>query len=268
MSHPPEGNRRDLAPAVTRAMRVLDVVGDSMGRALALSEIAKAIGAPKSSTSNLCTALEESGMLRRHADGRYSLGRRTVELGAAYVASFDQVQEFHRLCLESPALSRELVKIALLDGTEVVYLARHEGRPPLQFSARVGARFPAASTAVGNILLSLLDDAEIRTRFDRPGAFPRWTENSVTGIEQLLEKVAVARRNGHAVDDAAVLPGIEGLAVALPSEATYGTMLGLGVSFDQATTTDAQRAELLSELRELRDRLVNPESIMVPTGRR
>ena len=96
-----------------------------------LGDIARGIGAAKSSTSNLCQVLEDGRMISRTATG-YVLGRRTVELGGAYIARFNQIREFYDYCTASPLLSHEVVQIAMLDGTEVLYLARHEGRAPMR----------------------------------------------------------------------------------------------------------------------------------------
>ncbi|SDD85108.1 IclR family transcriptional regulator [Auraticoccus monumenti] len=257
---------RDLAPAVTRSIRILDILAEHRGEAMSLTEIAAAIGAAKSSTSNLCAVLEDSGLIQRRRGGGYALGSRTAELGGAYISSFDQLQEFHRLCLASPHLSQQLVKVALLDGTEVLYLARHEGRAPLQLAASIGARFPAASTAVGNVLLAALDDEEIARRFAVPGAFPRWTATSVADLETLVRRVDLARRRGWADDEGAVLAGMQGLAVVLPPVYQHETPLALGVSFPAAETSEEEREELLAELCSLRDDLIAPFQAMRPGG--
>ena len=74
---PPE---RAPAPAVSRALRILTLLEQADGVPLPLGDIARGIEAAKSSTFNLCQALEEGTMIVR-ANGGYLLGRRTVELG-------------------------------------------------------------------------------------------------------------------------------------------------------------------------------------------
>src|SRR3954454_11327551 len=201
---------RDPAPAVTRALAILDFVAAAGGRPMSLSELARALGAAKSSTLNVCTALENGRLVQRR-DGGYVLGRRTVELGGAYLSTFDQVREFYRLCAESPVLSHELVQIAILDGTEVLYLARHEGRAPLRLSAGIGDRFPAALTAVGNALLALLPPDEVAARFSHPEAFPHRTDRSITSLGELQDRLAIARERGVAIDEGGVHPAVVGI---------------------------------------------------------
>lgn len=248
---------RDPAPAVTRSIKILGLLADAHGHPLALSEIARAIGAAKSSTSNLCIVLEENALIQRR-DGGFVLGRRTVELGGAYIASFDQVREFYRLASQSTLLSRELLQIAVLDGTDVLYLARHEGRAPLRLSASIGDRFPAASTAVGNALLSVLDDNDIASRFVSADAFPQRTERSTATISQLLSKLELARSRGFAVDDGEVHPGVFGIAMVVPSRASGEPALALGVSLIEQSGVTADQGEIVAELRQITSLLANP----------
>lgn len=247
----------DPAPAVTRSIRILGLLADAHGRPLALSDIARSIGAAKSSTSNLCTVLEEHGLIQRRDSG-FILGRRTVELGGAYIASFDQVREFYRLCLEAPLLSHELVQIAVLDGTEVLYLARHEGRAPLRLSASIGDRFPAASTAVGNALLSLLAPAEVAARFSAPETFPQRTERSTANLEQLQAKLRLVRERGYAIDDGEVHPGVYGIAMIIPPRASGEPALAIGASLVESGGTESIRDGVIAELRDILVKLANP----------
>lgn len=258
-------SERDPAPAVTRSIKILGLLADAHGRPLALSDIARAIGAAKSSTSNLCVVLEEHGLIQRRDSG-FVLGRRTVELGGAYIASFDQVREFYRLSLESPVLSHELLQIAVLDGTEVLYLARHEGRAPLRLSASIGDRFPAASTAVGNALLSLLSDEEVSSRFDSPAAFPQRTERSTANLSQLLAKLAVVRTRGYAIDDGEVHPGVYGISMIIPPRASGEPPLAIGVSLVESSGADETRAAAIEELGQITAQLANPLMTGAPSS--
>lgn len=253
-------SERDPAPAVTRSIRILGLLADAHGVPIALSDIARAIGAAKSSTSNLCAVLEENSLIQRR-DGGYILGRRTVELGGAYIASFDQVREFYRLAAESPLLSHELMQIAVLDGIEVLYLARHEGRAPLRLTASIGDRFPAAPTAVGNALLSLLSPDEVAARFDRPDAFPQRTERSTSSLAQLQRKLELVRERGYAIDEGEVHPGVVGVARVIPPRASGEAPLAMGVSLVEpsASHRDAVIAELGVAVAQLSNPLLQTE---------
>lgn len=248
---------KDPAPAVSRAIRILGLLADAHGKPMGVSEIARALGAAKSSTSNLCAVLEEGGLIHRH-DAGFTLGRRTVELGGAYLATFDQVREFYRLCLASDALSHELVQIAVLDRTDVLYLARHEGRAPLRLSASIGDRYPAAITAVGNALLAKLDPAAVAERFSHPDAFPRLTEDSTANIEELQKKLEATRERGYALDDGGVHPGVYGLAIVVPPRASGEPDIALGASLMKPQMTEKRVSDVLAALKQAALDLSNP----------
>ena len=118
-----------LAPAVTRAAAILDLLAENGGVAAGPSELARRLGLPKSSIANVCGALADAGLVRRVGTG-FGLGRRLAELGGAYLATIDLVQEFYDACMELEAGSEETVQLAVLDGAEMTYLARHDGRQP------------------------------------------------------------------------------------------------------------------------------------------
>src|SRR5260221_11048490 len=76
----PPAEADSLAPAVTRAATILDVLADNDGEAAGPSEIARRLGLPKSSIANICGALADAGLVRRVGTG-FALGRRLAELG-------------------------------------------------------------------------------------------------------------------------------------------------------------------------------------------
>lgn len=239
-----------------RAAAILSLLADS-GVALSLTDISRALGLAKSSTSNLCGALEEAGLIQRR-DAAFVLGRRVVELGGAYLRSFDIVREFYRQCADSPILSRELCQLALLDGTHVLYVARHEGRAPLRLSATIGDRFPASITAVGNILLAQLDPAVVADRFRDPASLPRWTENSVSSVPALQEKLQRARVRGYALDDRETNPAVVGVAVLVRPRSSAEEMFGLGASLFGVDSLDARIPDVAAELHRVAENLSNP----------
>lgn len=251
------------APAVTRAAAIMTVLAES-GPA-GLTEIARTLGLAKSSTLNLMIALEQSELVRRGADG-YSLGRRTVELGGAYVRGFDLVREFYRVCASDPSLQNELCQIAALHGDSVLYLARHEGRAPLRLSASIGDRFPASITAVGNILLAQLSDDEVLEIYPDKASLPIWTDRSVSSVGALLDKLAVTRERGYSVDDRETNPGVYAMALLIPGRRVGDEPLALGVSMMEAMATERARRETLEHLREARAHLASPQQIFSQDG--
>jgi len=248
---------RGPAPAVTRAVAILGLLADAHGSPLSLSEIARALGIAKSSTSNLCVALEDGDMIQR-TDGGYTLGRRNLELGGAFLRSFDQVREFYKLCAEAPVLSHELLQLAVLDGTNVLYLARHEGRAPLRLSATIGDRFPAAPTAIGNALLANLEPEEVAERYSHVSEWPRLTEKSVQTLDALQAKLAATRERGYSLDEGEVFPSVVGIAMPIPPRSSGDVPMAMGASMFRTDDSADHRDRVVEALRSAVERLSNP----------
>lgn len=249
---------RDPAPAVSRGIRLLGILAEA-GGPRTLTELAGELGLAKSSTANLCLALEGGGMVERTAQG-YRLGVRTAELGGAFAAQFNQVREFYSVCEASPTLSSELVQVAMLDGTDALYLARHEGSRLLRLGTPLGSRLPAPLSATGRALLSAMTDEEVVALLGADAVFPRLTEHSATTVAELLDVLAAARRRGWALDAEESLPGIVGVAVPLEGWSPSDAPLALGVAI-RSGEADGERIERVGEaLREAAAALTNPFS--------
>lgn len=249
---------RDPAPAVTRSIRLLGLLADAAGPRT-LTELASGLGLAKSSTANLCLALEAGGMVERTAQG-YRLGVRTAELGGAFAAQFNQIREFYSVCEASPVLRSELVQVAMLDGADALYLARHEGSGSLRLGTPLGSRLPAALSAAGRALLASMTDDEVVSLLGADAVFPALTERSTTTVSGLLDVLAAARKRGWALDAEESFRGIVGVAVRLPGWAPSDPPLALGVAI-RAAEAGYERIERVGEaLRDAAAALTNPFS--------
>ncbi|MFC0487237.1 IclR family transcriptional regulator [Sinomonas atrocyanea] len=185
--------------AVNRCIELLAILAAHPSEPMAATEIANVLGAARGSVVSVCTALEMGGLLERGADG-YRLGRRLAELGGAYVNSFPEVRSFHEACARSSIAARELVQLVLLDGPQVLVMARHEGKAPLMASGRPGDRLPAVSTAAGRALLASLPDGDPRVS------------------RQVKEELPQIRAKGFALKARELHPAVTAIAAAVPSE--------------------------------------------------
>lgn len=210
-----------LAPAVTRAARILDLLAERPGEPIGPSELARRLGLPKSSVANICGALADAGLARRISTG-FALGRRVAELGGAYLASVDQVQEFYEVARSLSAGSEETVQFAVLDGLEVTYLARHDGRQPVQLSSAIGRRLPAFSTATGKAALASLPGDELDRRLAGLTTLPRVTRKAHATVDELRADLAEIRVRGYAIDDEQTMEGVVCYGVMVPSRQPAG----------------------------------------------
>ncbi|GAA4394089.1 IclR family transcriptional regulator [Tsukamurella soli] len=252
----PDGGRAP-APAVTRALGILGLLADNEGQPMTLSEIARGLSIAKSSCANLCQALEEGDMIRRVSEG-FALGHRTAEIGGSYALQFNQVREFFGVVAASPTLHRELVQVAMLDGTDALYLARHEGRAPYRFGTPLGSRLPAVFTATGNALLAALPAAELDALLAATLPARSVVDGTELGAEALRAQLADDRVRGYAVDPGRGTPGLTGIAVSIPAWTPGDPPLAMGAAIRSDQADPVRVAEIGIALVEAAARLRNP----------
>ncbi|HSU47082.1 MAG TPA: IclR family transcriptional regulator C-terminal domain-containing protein [Arthrobacter sp.] len=245
------------APAVTRAAAVLEALAESPSGRLTLSDLARALGIPKSSTSNLLLALEEARLISRQG-GEFMLGRKLVELGASYLSRVDEVQEFYRFCADAPTLSGETVRIAMLDGLNVIYLARYEGHPAVRLTSNIGDKMPVSLCAVGKALVARLHEHDLAQLFPDDAPLPTLTPKSLRTGAELKAQLRTIREQGYAFEDEESTTGVVCLAVAVPTRGAHGPSLGLSVTALKATYSQQQGEAMVAELQELARLLGNP----------
>jgi DNA-binding IclR family transcriptional regulator len=245
-----------LAPAVTRASAILDLLAGNLGVAAGPTELARKLGLPKSSIANVCAALADAGLVRRVGTG-FALGRKLAELGGAYLASIDVVQEFYDACRELESGSEQTVQLAILDGVEVTYLARHDGRQPVRLTTQIGRRLPASVTATGKAALASLDADEIARRFDGV-ELPQLTRRSLPNVDALLADLQVVRARGYAMDDEETVEGVVCFGVAIPGRSPGEGPYAASITLLKARATFDRVPALIADLHRLSARLSDP----------
>jgi IclR family transcriptional regulator, blcABC operon repressor len=245
-----------LAPAVTRAAVILDLLAENRGTAAGPSELARRLGLPKSSIANICAALADAGLARRVGTG-FALGRKLAELGGAYLASVDQIQEFYDASHELEAGSDETIQLAVLDGIEMTYLARHDGRQPVRLTSQIGRRLPASVTATGKAALATLDRDDVARRFEGV-ELPTLTRRSLPSLDALLADLEIVRQRGYSMDDEETVEGVVCFGVAIPGREPGEGPYAASITLLKARATFDRVPVLIADLHRLAARLSDP----------
>jgi len=216
--------------SVARALSILELLART-DRAMSLAEVAAQLKIPKSSALTVLRALVGAEFCAVDSKGSYALGLHSFEVGAAYLRSMTPARS---VMPELEWLTESLgvtSHFAVLDHDEVIYLAKHD--PPglgLKLASSLGARLPAAVTAVGKAQLAFrppgarraVHVVTSRTLPKSPGRGP----DAGAGLEAELERV---RRQGYAIDDGQTAIGIR--CVAAPVFNEYACCGAIGVSY-------------------------------------
>lgn len=195
----PEDDGRLRGPAsVSKALALLDCFRDANGP-LGVSELARRASLPKSTAFRLLSYLEEAGYVER-VGKHYRVGWKLFELGnrVGYCRPGRLRDIATPYLTELFAQTRCVVHLAVLDGTDVVYLEKIHGHQTLPTPTRVGSRMPASCCALGKSMLSRSPDEKVREVL--LAGLRRRTPYSLAEPGRLLADLSRARDRGVAFD--------------------------------------------------------------------
>jgi len=183
---------------------------------LTLSDVSRRTGLTRAAARRFLHTLVELGYV--HTDGRlFSLRARILDLGYAYLSSLSlpEVAQPHMEALVAQV--RESCSVSVLDGDEVVYVARVPTKRIMTVGISVGTRFPAYATSMGRVLLAAQPadwlDAYLATAQLRP--MTRRTITDPAKLRTVLTKIAT---QGYAIVDQELEEGLRSLAAPIHGE--------------------------------------------------
>jgi IclR family pca regulon transcriptional regulator len=198
--------------AFAKGLAVIGAFGPE-GGARSLADLARRTGLPRAGVRRLVLTLVALGLAEAR-DGRFALTPRVLRLGFAYLSTLG-LREVAQPLIET--LSREageVVAVSVLDGDELVYVARAEVHGVLRRSLTVGSRLPAFCTSMGRVLLAGLSDEALRRLLARASR-PAFTPRTVTDPEALETLIAPIRRTGWTMVSEELEIGACGMAAAI-----------------------------------------------------
>lgn len=150
------------ARGLERAFHVLDLLL-AQQRPMRPNEIATLIKAPKSSIYEVISLLVENNVLERcDPEGRVFLGRRLYFWGRGYISHFDIAREAKEHLRHLAEITTETSQLCMLEGHKYTVVMMHEGARHFRIRSDVGELVPIPWTASGRLLLSHMNDEQIR----------------------------------------------------------------------------------------------------------
>lgn len=186
-----------------------------------VSELAAKTGLTRATVRRFLITLIELGYVE--TDGRtFRLTPRLLELGYAFLSGLGLPEvilpHLERLVAEVDECS----EASILDGEDVVYIARVPGNTLMTIAVNVGSRMPAHATSMGKVLLGQLSDEQLDAYLAK-GPFTQYLQRTVTDPEQLRAQVQQAREQGYAIVDQELEEGL--LAIAVPVHDRHGRIV-------------------------------------------
>ncbi|MFJ7995978.1 IclR family transcriptional regulator [Streptomyces sp. NPDC096310] len=232
-----------LVPAVTRALDILELFLEGDGT-LSAPDVIRKLGLPRTTVHELITTLAARSYLAPvpGQPGRYRLGVRSYQLGSRYAEQLDLAAEGRQVAREVAETCDETVHVAILEGTDVIYIAKVDSTHAVRMVSAAGRRLPAHCTSVGKMLLASLSESELAARIDGHD-FLAMTPDSITDPEVLHTELAKIRERGVAVEHRESNPDVS--CVAAPVRDRAGRVVAaLSISVPMIRWSDGREEEL------------------------
>lgn len=216
-----------------KALRLLETLAKR--QPIGVTALARELDVPKSQVSRFLKTLARNGYASKLAeDGRFVLGRQALALAR----SAHLPRELIAMAAEPMGVLAKAVQasvhLGVLDGSEVLIIAKAESPLRLQLTTQVGQRSPAHVTAMGKVLLAGISDDERRALLAHY-TFQSFTHNTVANKEAMEKEVALTRRRGYAVEKEEEHLGVGCLAAPI-ADAAGRTVAALSISGPLAGT--------------------------------
>lgn len=194
--------------SVARAMRLIEIVAEGPAGGRSLSDLARELGASKSTTLALARTLASAGMLRDSRPGpRYSLGTTLIRLGDITKSQLPLGDICRPVLSRLAELTKMTSRVAIYDQGYPVFIERVDGPGSVRFHTPLGQREEPHASAAGKAILATLGEDQVRSICAEHGLAAR-TSRTITDIDSLLSALAAARGDGFAVDDEEDAEGI------------------------------------------------------------
>ncbi|MET9499929.1 IclR family transcriptional regulator [Streptomyces sp. NPDC006552] len=233
-----------LVPAVTRALDILELFLDGDGT-LSAPDIVRKLQLPRTTVHELVTTLAARSYIVQvpSQPGRYRLGVRPYQLGSRYAEQLDLAAEGQQVARTVAETCDETVHVAILEGADVIYIAKVDSTHAVRMVSAAGRRLPAHCTSVGKMLLASLPEPELAARVPADAELTGMTENSITDPAALHAHLADIRRRGVAVESRESNTDVSCVAAPV-RDRTNRVVAALSISVPMIRWSDAREGEL------------------------
>ena len=193
-----DGAGRRRLSSVATAIELLKAFSEDEVE-IGISTLAKRLGVAKSTAHRLAATLVSEGLLEQdRATGKYRLGVALFRLGALVRRRMEVSNEARPFLYDLREKINESVHLAILDGSEIMYVYNLESTHAIRMRSDLGVRKPAHCTAEGQAILAF-QPQEVIDAVIAAGLVPR-TPKTITATDKFLRALAAVRQRGCAVE--------------------------------------------------------------------
>jgi len=244
---PAARNDREFVQGLQRGFAVIKAFGPD-ARRLTITQVSEKTDLTRAVARRYLLTLEALGCVAQMGS-TFALTPKVLDLGFTYLSTID-VANFAEPFMERVVETlHESCSLTVLDGDEIVYVARVPAKRIMSFNLVVGSRLPAHATSMGKVLLASLPPAALDAYF-RTARLQRLTRRTIcteTGLRQALEEV---RGRGWAMADQESEDGVRTVAMPVFDHSLDVTAAMNVAGHAARVSTSALQRQFLPVLRE------------------
>jgi IclR family pca regulon transcriptional regulator len=202
----------DQMGGFAKGLQVIEAFGQGQER-LSIADAARFASLDRATARRCLLTLVESGYAAH--DGKFfTLTPRILRLGHAYLSATPLPRQLQPFLEQLSEATQESCSASILDGTEIVYIARSAQRRVMSIGLSVGSRLPAYCASMGRVLLAALPPEAMREVLRRTDRKPL-TPKTLTSCEALEAEIGKVREQGYAIIDEELEIGLRSIAVPI-----------------------------------------------------
>ena len=210
----------DFVQSLQRGLAVIRAF-DADNPTLTLSDVARSTGLARAAARRFLLTLVDLGYIR--VDGRhFRLSPQVLQLGRPYLSGFTLPEIALPHLRAATDELRESSSLAVLDGTDIVYVAHAPAKRILSITINIGARDPAFATSLGRVLLAGQDDDWL-DNYLATIELSTITPRTIDTPDKLRAELMRIRRQGYALVDQELEDGLR--AIAAPIHDEHGNVI-------------------------------------------
>jgi IclR family transcriptional regulator, pca regulon regulatory protein len=249
-----EGNR-DFVASLARGLEVIKAFNNEP-QGMSAANIARKTGLSRAAVRRFLLTLELLDYVEKN-NGQFRLRPAVLRIGSVFLSS-TSVPVLAQPILEAVSSKlQQSTSLSMLDGDDIIYLARHTSSRVLSVGLSVGSRLPAYCTSMGRVLLANLPAEQLNGYLSR-AKLRRWTSRTVIARPKLAGILKQVAEQGYALVDGELEPGLRSIAVPIRnSSGRVVAAMNVGIHISTATPDEMLRrylpvlnsnAEILSRL--------------------
>jgi IclR family pca regulon transcriptional regulator len=203
---------REFVQGLARGFEVIRAFSQE-SPSMTIAQVSQRTGLTRAVARRYLMTLQELGYVVRRND-RFRLTPRLLDLGFAYLSTLDMISVVPPYMQQVTTALRESCSIAVLDGNEIVYVARRAAQRIMSINLALGSRLPAHATSMGKVLLAYLSLSDL-DRFFATAELVKLTDKTITKEIKLRAALAEVRDFGWAIADEETEKGVRSAAAPI-----------------------------------------------------